>query len=384
MAEVSEQQEQNTDTSNEVKRSRSGLWFAVIIFLVIAAMAGGGFYLFTQLRSQQEDLGGELSREEAKFIEISKQLSGYQAQLVSIQEQLSTVEKNIVNNESQVNDSIKTVSELFSEKLDGSHKELAGTLSNLQRQLSKTRGDWLLADAEYLLSVANQRLQLMGDVNTTREAMEAADERLRESGDSAVFKVREQIARELAELRKVQKPDIVGIYSSIKALEDRVGKLALFLPYAGKAITDTKEIHSHAQVTDDSHEWLHTMLEKLDGVVTIRHSDRSIEAVLAPEQAEFIRQQLNVKLEMVKLTLLKNDDKLYQASLEDATKWLALHFTQNEEAKSFLAELKRLKTVQIHSQFPNISKSLMQLRNISRLRLEADKPNTVSPAPAVQ
>ena len=38
----------------------------------------------------------------------------------------------------------------------------------------------MIADAEYLLSVANQRLHLVGDVNTTRMALEAADQRLRE------------------------------------------------------------------------------------------------------------------------------------------------------------------------------------------------------------
>lgn len=384
MAEVNEQQVQVEGASKVIKRSRSGLWFAVIIFLVIVAMAGGGFYLFTMLRTQQEDLGGELSKDEEKFIEISKQMSSYQSQLASIQDQLGTLEKNIVNNDSQVSTTISNVSELFSEKLDSSHKELGDSINQLQRQLSKTRGDWLIADAEYLLSIANQRLHLMGDVNTTREALEAADERLRESGDSAVFKVREKIAKELAELRKVQAPDIVGIYSSIKALEERIEKLALFLPYAGKAVTPTKEVHSHAEATDESHDWLHALLGKMEGVVTIRHSDRSIKEVLTPEEAEFIRQQLNVKLEMVKLTLLKSNEALYLASLDDAENWLKDHFTQNEEARNFSAELDRLKAIKIHSQFPNVSESLKLLRNISRLRLEAYKPksvNTVKPQP---
>jgi uncharacterized protein HemX len=63
--------------------------------------------------------------------------------------------------------------------------------------------------AEYLLSVANRRLHLMGDVSTTIEALKAADNRLRESGDTAAFKVRSQIVKEISAVKKVQVADVV-------------------------------------------------------------------------------------------------------------------------------------------------------------------------------
>jgi uncharacterized protein HemX len=107
---------------------------------------------------------------------------------------------------------------LQNEKVDIVKKELLEEIKKLQRQLGKTRGDWLLADAEYLLSVANQRLQLMGDVATTIQALEAADQRLRESGDAAAYKVRAQLAKELDALSKIVGADIVGIYATLQAL----------------------------------------------------------------------------------------------------------------------------------------------------------------------
>ncbi|NYT47521.1 MAG: uroporphyrinogen-III C-methyltransferase [Candidatus Methanofishera endochildressiae] len=123
-----------------------------------------------------------------------------------------------------------------------SSARLKESIQYIQRQLGKTRGDWLVADAEYLLSVANRRLHLMGDVSTTIEALKAADNRLRESGDTAAFKVRSQIAKEISAVKKVQVADVVGIYSQLEMLEEDVAKLGVFLPYSGKAKISNKHV----------------------------------------------------------------------------------------------------------------------------------------------
>ena len=381
MAEVIEQQEQNVSDSNAVHRSRSGFWFGIIILLIIIGVAGAGFYLFTQLREQQADLGGELNKGDLQLIELSKQLSGYQSQLSSLQSQLATVQADIAGKNTHFTKTLADFSQLHNEKLDSTRKELNSAVQQVQRQLGKTRGDWLIADAEYLLSVANQRLHLVGDVNTTREALEAADQRLRESGDAAAFKVREQITKDIALLDSVKVADIVGMYASIQALEDQIDKLALFLPYAGKALTPSTEVHDHADKTEGAHELLDSMLDKLEGVVTIRHTDQPIKSILTLEQVEFIREQLRVKLEMVKIALVQNNEPLYQASLADAKKWTEQHFTKNAEARSFIAELDRFNAIKIRSQFPDISLSLKMLRDITKLRIETDKA-TQGPAPA--
>ena len=384
MAEVIEQQEQNVSDSNAAHRSRSGFWFGIIILLIIIGIAGAGFYLFTQLREQQADLGGELNKGDLQLIELSKQLSGYQSQLSSLQSQIATVQADIAGKNSHFTKTLADFSQLHNEKLDNTRKELNSAVQQVQRQLGKTRGDWLIADAEYLLSVANQRLHLVGDVNTTREALEAADQRLRESGDAAAFKVREQITKDIALLNSVKVPDIVGMYASIQTLEDQIDKLALFLPYAGKALTPSTEVHDHADKTEGAHELLDGMLDKLEGVVTIRHTDQPIKSILTLEQVEFIREQLRVKLEMVKIALVQNNEPLYQASLADAKKWTEQHFTKNAEARSFIAELDRFNAIKIRSQFPDISLSLKMLRDITKLRIETDKaaqaPEASAPA----
>lgn len=376
MAELIENQEQEKETANvyeKVHRSRSGFWLGIIVFLVILSIVGIGLFLFSQLRQQQETLGGEVNKGDLQLLELTKQISGYQTQIAAIQSHLTTIETELKGQDSQVDKTLEEFSRLQAEKLEAMRTDFNARLQQVQRQLGKTRGDWLVADAEYLLSVANQRLQLTGDVNTTREALEAADQRLRESGDAAAYKVREQIAKEIAELAKVKLVDIVGIYSTIRMLEGEIGKLSLIKPYADKPLTPSEEIHDHTEDTGEEHDLLAKALKSLEGIVTVRHTDQAITEIITPEEAKFTRQQLRVKLEMIKIGLVQQNDVLFKASILDAKEWISENFTKNSIARDFLAELDKLEKVSLHNQFPDISHSLKLLRDITKLRIETDK-----------
>ncbi|MBK8815337.1 MAG: uroporphyrinogen-III C-methyltransferase [Methylococcaceae bacterium] len=374
MAELNEQPEpelaeisRTIDSPKPVRRSKSGLLFAVIILLLIVGLAGAGFYFFSQLRDKQEGLGGEVKSE------LSRQINDYQGQLTAIQKQISALQSEISGKEEHFNKTLETFSDLHGQKLDATRKELSDKVLQVQRQLGKTRGDWLIADAEYLLSIANERLHLVGDVNTTKEALEAADQRLRESGDTGTIKIREQIAKEIAQIKDIKEPDIVGIYSALQTLAGETAKLSLLLPYTGKPLTKPEEAEKSSAISEDNNELLNTAIEELEGIVTIKRSDQPIKEILSEEQAEFIREQLRVKLELVKIALVQENDALYQTGLADIKSWIEKHFNKNGVTESFQAELTRLQGINLRTQFPDISLSLKMLRDVTKLRIETDK-----------
>lgn len=380
MTESSENEIPIETVSINERRSRSGFWFGVIILLTLIGFAAVGFFLFYQLQKQQEDLGGEISKDDMKMVELTKQITGYQTQLGEIQKQLTNLTADIAGKEAFFNKRLSDFSELHDEKLDTAKNDISSSVKQIQRQLGKTRGDWLIADAEYLLTIANQRLHLSNDVNTTREALIAADQRLRESGDAAVFKVREQLAEEINALKKVTMPDIVGIYSKIQILQNNIGELTLFLPHSGKGISEPDEQPSEAQETEeqgesesDVQDILDSAFGELGDLITIRHTDRPIKSILTAEEVYFIQQQLEVKLEMVKLSLMQGNEKLYKAGLSDAREWLKEHFVMNKDAENFNNELGNLDSIILEVQLPDISKSLKMLRDITKLRIETDK-----------
>ncbi len=368
-----EEQVQNQPVENKPKKSYGWLVFGIINFLLILVLAGGGYYLLQEMKGKQLDQSDAMSKDDMREIEASKQLNAFQSQLGSMQSQIATFSADIAGKDTHFTKTLAGFSQLHTEKLNSTRKDLSAEISQLKRQLGKTRGDWLLADAEYLLSVANQRLHLMGDVKTTRMALEAADQRLRESGDSAAFKVRGKIAKEIESLRSVKQTDVVGVYASIQLLKDRVAKLAVILPYAGKPLTESKQIHDHDQTQESEHGVLNSALQLLEGYVTVKHSDQPVTAILTTEEVEFIRQQLGVKVEMIKIALVQQNDALYKTSITDTKQWLNANFTKNTEAKSFQAELDRLINIQLSAQLPDVSQSLKMLKDITKLRIEADK-----------
>lgn len=357
MAELNEQQTQDLGDNKKAHRSRSGFWFGIIILLVIIGVAGVGFYFVQGLRDKQKDLSGEVKGE------MSKQMSDYQAQLTAIQAQLANVSKELASKDEHFNKILADFSQLHQEKLNATQKELTVSIQQIQRQLGKTRGDWLIADAEYLLSVANERLQLIGDVHTTLEALEAADQRLRESGDTGVIKIREKIADEIAVVKNITVPDIIGIYVAIQAQQDNLDKLTLLLPFAGKA--PTPETKSQPETASEDHGLL--------DAIGIKYSERAIEKTLKPEEAKFIYEQLRVKLEIAQIALVQHNEILFQSALADAKKWIEQHFTKNDVSNNFIAELDKFSAIKIHGQFPDISLSLKMIKDISKLRIESDK-----------
>jgi len=359
------------ENNEKSRRSKSGFWFGIIILLLVLALAGGGFFLLQQLRDKQQDIGGDVSKSDQRTIELTKQITGYQSQISALQTQIATVDKEITGKDKFFNDKLSGFSKLHQEKMDNAIEKLNNSMAQVQRQLGKTRGDWLIADAEYLLSIANQRLLLVGDLNTTKEALIAADQRLRESGDAAVYKIRGQIAKEISQLKNVQVPDIVGIYSTIQLLTENVDKLTTFLPHESKEITP---IEPEQEVNEDQNKGIvDSAMAKLEGLVTIRHTEQPILSVITPEQARFIKEELKVKLEMIKLSLVQQNDALFKSSIADAKKWLAKNFAKNKNSKSFAKELDILNGTPIRGQFPDISQSLKMLRDIVKLRIDTDK-----------
>ena len=71
----------------------------------------------------------------------------------------------------------------------------------LEQLASANQQDWLLAEAEYLLRLANQRLHLERDWNSALSMLQAADNVLAETHNPRTKAVRAAIAKEIPALK---------------------------------------------------------------------------------------------------------------------------------------------------------------------------------------
>lgn len=362
----------------EPKPPRSGglAWMGYVLLFGTLILVGGGWFVLQELRSRQEGLGGQISDKTQQVQEVTHQLTATQSEIASLHAQIASLQSQAATDDAKIERLLAEHGEQLDVKLDATRTDLAQAIQQIQSQLNKTRGDLLVTDAEYLLGVANQKLNLIGDVKSVLAAMEAADQRLHESGDPAVFKVREVLAGEMASLRKVEGLDVVGISAELIALEKKVTLLPTHLPHAGtikQHEAQKAEEKAHAAPQDPDADAVDHAIQGIKDLVTVRRIDRGVDAVLAPEQVHILQQILILKFETTRAALLRNDERLYRDSLNDATGWIEEHFDVNQETtRDTLKDIAKLREQSLNVAYPDISKSLVMLQNIEKLRLEAD------------
>ena len=363
------------------KKRGAGAWLGYGALVFTLVLVGAGVFLLRELRSQQESLGSGLDKGDKRVLDMQGQISRLEADLQTIRQEVVNVQTATTTEKKDFERDLSKEDAALTGQVETVRSELGGAIERIQRHLNQTRGDVMVADAEYLLSVANQKLHLVGDVKAVIAMMEAADQRLLDSGDPAAFKVREALAEEINLLKGFTPPDIVGVSAKLLALESKVKDLPLFLPHADRAKEDHHAAgQPAAEGAPKSGGWPANVVKDIKGLVTIRHTDRPVHAILLPEEVAAVRQVLLLKLEMSRAALLRGDEDLYKANMETALAWLGENFDTEAVATQGLAEeLKSLQSLTLRVPFPNISQSLNLLRNIEKLRLDAEQGHPAKP-----
>lgn len=363
-------------------------WIVYLVVFIVVGISAGGYFLMQQIRSAQEGLGGELSKEDREIAELNTQVADLQAVFKTLHGQVATMESRLATEDGRLERVLGEQNAQFSERLEQVRADVHEDLQGLHRMLGKTRSDWLVSDAEYLLGAALQRLHLVGDVKTAIAALEAADERLRDAAEPIVFKVREQLVNEIRILKGYTPPDLIGASSRLLALETKIKELPLFLPHAGKGAHPAESSPGTATsspLAPEAVPFMDGIMSELGKYVSIRRLNKPVVSMLTPEEALVLREILLLKLETARMAMVRGDETLYKANLEAARAWLAENFDAGQAAvRAVDNDIKVLMEQPVQVNYPDIGKALAMLRDITKQRLEADSatlPSKPSPPP---
>jgi uroporphyrin-3 C-methyltransferase len=251
--------------------------------------------------------------------------------------------------------------------------EVNGTLDSVLSQLSQEQDtderEWLHAEAAYLLRLANQRLQLERDVEGAAALLRTADARLADADNPALTPIRREIARELAALDAVPRVDRTGIYLALNAQQDRIATLRL-----DQEVVDAEPVTSNMEEppTGTFQRQLARFGEELKELVVIREHDEALEALITPEQESYLRQSLRLIIEQSQLALLKEEQALFEASLDKALTLLNGYYdTSRSETQGVIERLEELKQTQVTPELPDISGSQQALSEFIDNRYES-------------
>lgn len=241
-------------------------------------------------------------------------------------------------------------------QLQAIERRLLVQREELARFGATDREDWLLAEAQYLLRLANQRLIMADDVVAAKALLISADGILMELEDVSLHEVRAAVAADLAAVRAVPKRDIQGMYLKLAALIEQADNLVIFqLPNeVGRAPVEPAE--NWQQRLRQGYE---EALLKLSDYVIIRRRDVPIEALMDPQWEGLVRQNLRMLLEQAQVALLSANQALFHESLIRANHWVGEFFEADEAASKALAsEIAALGERDISVEMPDISRSL--------------------------
>jgi uroporphyrin-III C-methyltransferase len=256
--------------------------------------------------------------------------------------------------------------ESLSQLRSDQQRQLAALLArsqNVEARVDKLatvdRKDWLIAEAEYLLRLANQRLQLGRDAKAAAQLLSSADQVLEEMDDTGLHKVRAELASEMAALRSVADFDVEGIYLRLEGLGEALAKLTIF---AVPSYEEDPVVVEARAWQDKLASGFRRAWEKLRSYIRIRHREENFQPALAPEQEAALRYSLQLMIEQAQMALLAERPELYRRSLQQAKEWLGKYYQLNEELQGQLDSLDDLTAVPLSREMPDISASLEALK----------------------
>lgn len=334
------------------------------LVLSLVALGGSGYLYWQSMQTKQQN--------QAAFDDTIKSLKTDVSNAVSeTKEQLATARSSVDAQVKQVNsnlNALQSASTQEKQSIAELQERLTQSIQQVMAKQSNTRKDWLLAEVEYLLRLANQRILMENTSVGALALLKSADKILKETDDVSIYAVRKALASDIASLEAVPTFDLEGSYLKLAALNEQVDNLRILpltdknkLPSLIEEITPESVSESWTQGLKES--WAKAT-DKLEKLVVIQHRDEQVEPLMSPEQTYYLQQNLHLMLEQAQLALLQKEQNMFDKSLAKAEQWVSTYFDQKDPTtQALLRGLGEIKTLQISPELPNISSSLSSLKS---------------------
>ena len=315
------------------KKSGRGKWvFLLVLILVAGAAAGGWYYSQEILRKQQSDSDQVVS---SQLVGLEREIADLKNHVVSLAARQDNIESSLLSS------TTATESQLLSMAQRISQSETTGI------------GDWELAEAEYLLRIANQRLVTSQDIAGALEMMGAADNILKELAYPELTQARRQLVADFTRLSNIQPVDYEGIYFALDALLPLVSNLS--------GLRVERLINSTDQSTEKSNlaEYWAVAVDALSPYIVINSSaDSGPQYLVSDEQEVLAKSEVQLLIRQAQLAMLAGEEELYEQALISAGDRIAEVFSADGETESLVSTIRDYSVRTVLSEPVDISRSI--------------------------
>ena len=233
---------------------------------------------------------------------------------------------------------------------------------------SEPESYWHIREAEFLLSLANRKLALEKDINSSIGLIEDVDSTILASGYQGVISLRESLARVLMDLRAIEQVDEQGVFIRIELMRALVEDMEV----RGLKIANNGTSGSFKELgeTENPDMGLKSIINLLSNIFVWREWDDASDLILMTDARMITKQRLHLLLEQAQLGLISKNEAVYEQSLLKAKELLVLLAAEHSVlGQSIMIEIDDLAAINIDPTGPQLEESLKLMNELaSRLQ----------------
>jgi uroporphyrin-3 C-methyltransferase len=361
-------------SSGSSKSTQGLLWLLVLLLIVaVAGLGYGQWQAQTQAAALTKDQSGQsknLQQWQQQQETLSQKIDDLNVANSATQQAISTQQADFTNNQQRMDEALVTALE---------------SMAKTQLDQGKVLPQWQLAEAEYLLRLASQRLAMEQASESAIALLKAADIIIRDSEQVGTYGIRRAIAEDLAALTSVPSVDVEGVYAQLSALSGLAAQLT-FIPPRSEPLSklvaaDTTPQASSVMISEASPavvgtvvSWTDTLWQgtkdvganvwgELKQLVKVQSRTKGDQQLLTPAAELLVRMRIEMALSQTQVALLRRQQTIYDQSLVGVKQLLSQYYRSGDAvAQAMHAQIDALDDVKVLTNMPNISGSLVALQ----------------------
>jgi len=328
----------------------------VFIFLLIltAASATGAYYFWTEQQRHEE------------LVKLQEAAARRQAHTLSeLGDQMKQLKAATGGNTTASGVNAQAVKKL-SEQLVQLNEQIKQTEAISQQAMdvvNRTQRGWALAEVDYLLRMAHQRITVARDIEGAIAALKGADVRLVQLADLKLFGIRKQLAKDIAHLKAIHQVDINGI--SLALDQDIIYLSDLPLKTPGEKIE--KQI-SEAElrenpIPEEEQTFVDSIWNTVKKMSDLEIHPVGVEVAINAEHKNRTRQLLRTYLLSARLAVLRFDQQQLSYEIKQALELLEHHYDENDNrVQQLKASLNTYAALALNPDLPELTKAWIMLQ----------------------
>ena len=351
---LDEQSFVSADTSAQSSAKRIAI--AAIVIAVIAVLLSG---YPTWVQWQQQQMLRQLSTDSQTANQS----------LYTLKKRLDRAEKNLTAGQQyqqQASDHHKKQFNDIYQQLDSNNRRLALVADT-------TTDDWQIAEVEYLLRLASQRLLIAKDGRTALDLLANADAIIVSLADPRWLNLRKAIAADRLAIASADHVDVDGLFLRLAAISASIELLPLqrsrLKPSAVAQIIEPPVNNNLWPVIASLQQIAWQTWQELKTLVVVHSSAEPVKPLLPPEQHYYLRSNLRLLINQAQLALIDSRQTSYQQSLSEANQWVNNYFAKDDASITAITiELEQLMRHDVGRQLPGVEQSLEALKKTKKNR----------------